>query len=87
MRSGIVDSEAKPAKSMMAMQAHAHCGVPSDHWRLAKKGANMLKASSLILLLALAGCAGISQSYTSSPCNTSPGGAECQMERYTRAGM
>jgi hypothetical protein len=46
----------------------------------------MLKASSLILLLALAlaGCG--TQGYTSSPCNSMPGGAECQIDRYMRAG-
>jgi hypothetical protein len=68
---------------MVAMPAHAHCSVPSDHW-LANQGANMLKASSLILLLALAACG--TQNYTSSPCNTMPGGAECQIDRYMRAG-
>jgi len=47
----------------------------------------MLKASSLILLLALAGCAGITANYTSSPCNANPGGAECQIDRYSRAGI
>ena len=44
----------------------------------------MLKALSLILLLALAACG--TQNYTSSPCNTMPGGAECQIDRYSRAG-
>jgi hypothetical protein len=63
---------------MVATLAH------SNHWLLGKQGANMLKASGLILLLALAACS--TQGYTSSPCNSMPGGAECQIDRYMRAG-
>jgi hypothetical protein len=47
----------------------------------------MLKALSLVLLLALAACSGITANYSSSPCNANPGGAECQIDRYSRAGI
>ena len=51
-----------------------------------KKGADMLKASSLIVLLVLAACSGVPQGgYVASPCSTSPGGYECQVQRYMAA--
>jgi hypothetical protein len=71
---------------MVAAQAHASCCLSSDHWRLAEVGANMLKASSLIVLLALAACSGLPQrEYAASPCSINPGGYECQIERYMTA--
>jgi hypothetical protein len=46
----------------------------------------MAKASSLILLLALAACSSVAQrQYTPSPCSASPAGMECQIERYANA--
>jgi len=46
----------------------------------------MLKASSLIILLALAACSGVPQrQYAASPCSASPGGYECQIDRYMNA--
>jgi hypothetical protein len=45
----------------------------------------MRKAFGLILLLALSGCADMRPVDLTAPCMTSPGGFECQVERYTRA--
>lgn len=42
--------------------------------------------ATLILFLALAGCSGIPvQPSGTSPCATSPGGYQCQIERYQKA--
>jgi hypothetical protein len=47
----------------------------------------MLKASSLIVLLALAACSGVPQrKYAASTCSaSSPNSYDCQIERYMRA--
>jgi hypothetical protein len=52
-----------------------------------EQGADMLKASSLILLLALAACSSVPQGqYAASSCSaSSPNSYECQIERYLRA--
>ncbi|HEX2541833.1 MAG TPA: hypothetical protein VHM00_12220 [Caldimonas sp.] len=43
-------------------------------------------ACSVLALCALAGCsAGPQQQGNTSPCATSPGGYDCQVERYQRA--
>jgi hypothetical protein len=47
------------------------------------QGANMIKAISVILLLALAGCSSIPQpQYTASPCAAGEASYACQVERY-----
>jgi hypothetical protein len=43
----------------------------------------MIKAFSVVFLLGLAGCSGISESqYTVSPCSTGEASYACQVERY-----
>jgi hypothetical protein len=47
------------------------------------KGANMVKAFSVVVILALAGCAGVPPyQHTVSPCFASEASYECQVERY-----
>jgi hypothetical protein len=45
----------------------------------------MFKTASLILLLALTACAGIRQASSGDPCSSSPGGYQCEVERYMNA--
>jgi hypothetical protein len=42
----------------------------------------MVKAFSVVLLLALAGCSGVPPQYAASPCATSEASYACQIERY-----
>jgi hypothetical protein len=43
----------------------------------------MFKAATLIVVIALAACSGMPQArYGGSPCATSPGGYQCEIERY-----
>jgi hypothetical protein len=44
-----------------------------------------LTALALLVLLGLAGCSGFGPVDLRSPCATSPGSYECQVERYNRA--
>jgi len=45
----------------------------------------MPTVSSLILLLALAGCSGTPQRQGASPCAADAGGRACEVERYMKA--
>ncbi len=46
----------------------------------------MVKAFSLVLLVALIGCSGLAQrEYASSPCAVNQSGYDCQIEQYHRA--
>lgn len=46
----------------------------------------MVKALSLILLLALSACSGVPQGqYSSSPCASSQSSHDCQVHRYMNA--
>jgi len=47
------------------------------------KGANMVKAISVAVILALAGCSGVPyRPPTVSPCSAGEASYECQIERY-----
>jgi hypothetical protein len=46
----------------------------------------MIKALSVVLLMGLAGCAGIPpDQYSASPCSASEASYACQIERYNKA--
>jgi len=52
------------------------------------KGANMVKAFSVVFIFALAGCSGLPQrQYTASPCSMGEASYACQIERYEHVGM
>lgn len=42
----------------------------------------MVKAFSVVLLFALAGCSGVPYQHAPSPCSISEASYECQVERY-----
>ncbi len=47
----------------------------------------MSRITLLMLLFLLAGCAGTATPLEPTACSTAPGSFECQVERYSNAGM